>query len=313
MARCLLKTNEIINDNYLIIKSLGAGAYGNVYECFDTDNNRNIALKINKEGVRYDKSTKIEKYILLKLNDLIELNRCKQYIPILYDSFYYNKHICFSMKLYSINLYNYIHKYYHNDTIYNIYKINNIVEQILLAGKFLSDNSVIHSDIKPENFLFDLQHKNVIICDFGLADICEKDDYLDFNYQIQSMWYRAPEAAVETNYNYKIDLWSIGTIIYEILFGQGLFKSKTNDKLLQLIINFLGKPPEKLFKKDDKWNVVTKFCYNIPQNNFVMDIESLYLKYKDKKKVDILLKLIRKILQWNEKDRYDYNKLLKYF
>ena len=32
MSRCILKTNEIKNNNFLIIKSLGAGAYGNVYE-----------------------------------------------------------------------------------------------------------------------------------------------------------------------------------------------------------------------------------------------------------------------------------------
>ena len=313
MSRCILKTNEIVNDNYLIIKSLGAGSYGNVYECFDMYKNKNVALKINKNGKRFEKSTKIEKYILLVLNDIIESSRCKKYIPEFYDSFYYDDYICFSMKLYSINLYKYIHKYYDDSTTYNINKITNIVEQMLQAGNFLSLNNVIHADIKPENFLFDLQHRNLVICDFGLSEICEKNDYLDFNYEIQSMWYRAPEAAVETYYNYKIDMWSIGTIIYEILFKKGMFVSKTNDKLLQLIFNFLGKPHDKLFKNDNKWNKLKYFRYDKLNAEYKLDTQFLYLKYNNVKKVDMLLKVIKKIIQWNEKDRYDYNILLKYF
>ena len=45
----------------------------------------------------------------------------------------------------------------------------------------------------------------------------------------------APEMVLDRRYDAKVDIWSVGVILYECLFGKAPYKSETLDELLQKI------------------------------------------------------------------------------
>ena len=85
---------------------------------------------------------------------------------------------------------------------------------------------IIHRDIKPENVLF---YKNGLkLGDFGWSSLkdrvrttfCGTPDYL------------APEMIVESGHNEKLDVWTLGILMYELIIGYAPFtpKKKLKDK-----------------------------------------------------------------------------------
>ena len=82
---------------------------------------------------------------------------------------------------------------------------------------------IVHRDIKPLNLLVDPSCHTLKICDFGSAKKLHSGES-NVSY-ICSRYYRAPELIFgNTNYDYQIDIWSIGCVIAELALGDVLFK-----------------------------------------------------------------------------------------
>lgn len=89
--------------------------------------------------------------------------------------------------------------------------------QLANGLKYLSRHNIIHRDIKPRNILLTDNRKILKIADFGFAT----------NFKNQSLHeticgsplYMAPEIMNNNMYNNQTDLWSIGMILYEMLYG----------------------------------------------------------------------------------------------
>jgi serine/threonine-protein kinase ULK/ATG1 len=88
--------------------------------------------------------------------------------------------------------------------------------QILNAFKTLVKNKILHRDFKLANIL---KHDGEIkIADFGFAKLLTKEDYATT--MLGSPLNMAPEVLGGNDYNNKADIWSIGTVFYELLFGK---------------------------------------------------------------------------------------------
>jgi tousled-like kinase len=133
-----------------------------------------------------------------------------------------------------------------------------ILLQILTAMAYLSRGdeesgrpAIIHYDLKPANILLDETRTQVKITDFGLSKIMQTaaasdnaggtDQYNDGLMELTSQgagtyWYLPPECFLPENQariNHKVDVWSIGVIYYQMIFGQRPFgHGQTQDAIL---------------------------------------------------------------------------------
>ena len=122
---------------------------------------------------------------------------------------------------------------------------NFFFNQLATGLKYLNKYNILHRDIKPRNILLTNNRKILKIADFGFAKQNEKKISL-YNTICGSPLYMAPEIMEYNNYNNQTDLWSIGMILYEMLYGKHPFDScKTFRDLLDMIENSTIEIPPK--------------------------------------------------------------------
>jgi serine/threonine protein kinase len=111
--------------------------------------------------------------------------------------------------------------------------IRNCFRQICLGVQEIHHRGFVHRDIKPENILLD-EGLNPKICDFGwAAPISEEAQRNTF---CGTYEYIPPEIYENEFYDQRIDVWSLGILLYEMYFQQSPFSSKSVFKIYRNII-----------------------------------------------------------------------------
>ncbi|XP_019063434.1 serine/threonine-protein kinase ULK3 isoform X3 [Fukomys damarensis] len=100
------------------------------------------------------------------------------------------------------------------------------MQQLASALQFLHERNISHLDLKPQNILLSsLEKPHLKLADFGFAQHmspCDEKHVLR-----GSPLYMAPEMVCQRQYDARVDLWSVGVILYEALFGQPPFASRS--------------------------------------------------------------------------------------
>lgn len=98
------------------------------------------------------------------------------------------------------------------------------------------NNDIIHGDLSLKNILVKYKDDDSII-----PKISEYGKKIFFNDKLELMhtetYYSAPELLSGDKYNNKIDLWSIGVILYRLFFGEFPYKGKTQVAIYNQIMN----------------------------------------------------------------------------
>jgi len=120
------------------------------------------------------------------------------------------------------------------------------IYQTLKALEYMHKNGIFHRDIKPENIL--LLKNKVKLADLGSCKgMYSKPPFTEY---ISTRWYRSPECLLTDGYyNYKMDIWGLGCVFYEILTLEPLFPGDDEIDQVNKINYILGSPPNDLFEK----------------------------------------------------------------
>ena len=90
---------------------------------------------------------------------------------------------------------------------------------------------IIHRDIKPENLLLN-NGGRVLLADFGWSNFSDGDVRKTF---CGTPEYIAPEMLLKKGHDTRVDIWSIGVLMFELLAGYSPFVAKNNQDLYQNI------------------------------------------------------------------------------
>jgi len=238
-----LKHYSGFNDNYDLGNLLGSGAFSDVVEGTNKHEQTEYAIKIiYKDNIENDNEIHEEINILHSLNHEHIVNFYSVYNDP--DAYYIVTELLRGGELYerleSKEGFAYVEK-----------DAKHVCKCILKAINYCHDvHNIVHRDIKPENILLVHEHNDttVKIIDFGFAKRLENSRYLKT--QCGTMDYTAPEVLKGLKYGKKVDVWSIGIILYLLLVGYEPFSVGTMIRRKQKIIS-----GNYIFEKDDWFDI----------------------------------------------------------
>lgn len=232
-------------ENYIFIGEIGKGSFSRIYKAQEITTGNYYAIKIIDNAKKYEKIL-VKEIQLLKLLNHINIIKLKEtitkdkikYIVLEYCS--------------RGDLSKYIIK--RKDKEGNPFNkgmetmsIISIVKQIVQGIKYLRSKNIIHRDLKPANILL-TDNGTIRIADLGFA----KEQSMDQMSKTicGSPIYMAPEILnSKPCYTPKSDLWSLGIMFYQFIFGETPYRAKN---IIQLIGIYSENPVLKFPKSKRK-------------------------------------------------------------
>ncbi|MDR0914532.1 MAG: Stk1 family PASTA domain-containing Ser/Thr kinase [Oscillospiraceae bacterium] len=210
-------TGKKLDGRYEIRELIGVGGMAYVYHCYDTIDDREVAIKIlkdeylnNKDFIRRFKNESkaiamlshpnIVKVLDVSFGDVI------QYIVMEYID--------------GITLKEYITL----KEVLDWHEAVHFIIQTLKALQHAHDNGIVHRDIKPQNIML-FQDGTIKVTDFGIARFSSNATRTMTQHAIGSVHYIAPEQAKGELTDGRADIYSIGVMLYEMLTGTVPFDS----------------------------------------------------------------------------------------
>ena len=134
-------------------------------------------------------------------------------------------------------------------------EVVSIATQALRAIAYIHSKNIIHRDIKAENFLYSSDPRTILgssnhlgqvpqikLIDFGLAVRLRSDNEV-LTSVVGSAHYLAPEM-IRQQYSKSVDIWSVGVLVYLMLFGRYPFDGNNDDIIIS-----------KIRKSKIEWNI----------------------------------------------------------
>ena len=120
--------------------------------------------------------------------------------------------------------------------------------QILSAVDNMHSYGLMHRDIKTPNIMISSVGNQIKIGDFGSARVMaeyERGDSSPYTAVVTTIYYRPPEILFgDTDHTTKIDIWSVGCVLAEMVLGSPLIRATTEDEAILTITQLVGTPDE---------------------------------------------------------------------
>ncbi|KAF9202263.1 NADPH-dependent diflavin oxidoreductase 1 [Haplosporangium sp. Z 27] len=250
--------NSRIVDDFEKLNKVGEGTYGVVYRARDKKTDEIVALK----RIRMERENDG-----LPISSLREIKLLK---TLRHDNIVLVKDVAVGNDLDQIFL---VMEYCEQDMAalmdnlkkpYSPAEVKCLMYQLLKGIEYCHDHFVIHRDLKLSNLL--LNGQGILkIADFGLARSFGLPSR-PMTPKVVTLWYRAPELLFgDSNYTTAVDMWSAGCIFGELLQHAPLLPGKVEKQQVDLIIELLGTPHEKIWQG---FNKLPMSSIKLPEQRF---------------------------------------------
>jgi len=232
-------TKKVTVNDFVFLRMIGKGAFGQVNLVKKIDTGRLYAMKIIKKDRCLDMNAVGHTFTERKLLK-------KYYHPFIVGlkySFQTQDSLCMVL--------DYIgggELFYHisERETFSEETARFYISQIMLAIGFLHEHGVIYRDLKLENLLMDLDG-NICLVDLGLCKEDVQDGRPTYT-MCGSPEYVAPEIITGTGYGRSVDWWALGTLFYEMIAGLPPFYSEDPHEMSQFILSAPLKFPPNISK-----------------------------------------------------------------
>ncbi|XP_048483105.1 glycogen synthase kinase-3 beta isoform X6 [Plutella xylostella] len=242
--------------SYADMKLIGNGSFGVVYQAKLCDTGELIAIKKVLQDKRFKNRElqimrRLEHCNIVKLKYFFYSSGEKAAVPATVSSML---NAMQSLEVAKDEVYLNLVLEYIPETVYKVARhyskdeqtipisfIKLYMYQLFRSLAYIHSLGICHRDIKPQNLLLDPKTGVLKLCDFGSAKHLVRGEP-NVSY-ICSRYYRAPELIFGAiDYTTKIDVWSAGCVVAELLLGQPIFPGDSGVDQLVEIIKVLGTP-----------------------------------------------------------------------
>ena len=257
--------SEICIEDFELLKILGKGAFGKVILAQKKDNKQVYAIKmlVKKYILEQDQldHTKAEKMILTHINHpfLVGLDYAFQTDEKLYFVLQFMK---------GGELFQHLKR----AKRFSEYQAKFYAAAIILGLGHLHNKNFIYRDLKLENLLLD-EKGYAMLTDFGLAKFIKKDEKaLTF---CGTPEYLSPEVILGKGHNRPADWWSLGILIYEMMFGIPPFYTQDIKQMYRRIIKEAVVFKPGVTVSADAKDIILKLLEKDPNRRFGTTADSL--------------------------------------
>ncbi|XP_038623104.1 serine/threonine-protein kinase ULK3 [Tachyglossus aculeatus] len=214
-------------EGFVLTERLGSGAYATVYKAYGKEAPRQVV------AIKCVSKRSLNKASGANLLTEIELLRAARHPHIvrLHDFQWDSANIYLIMEFCAGGD---LSRFIHARRILPEKVARIFLQQLASALQYLHSRNISHLDLKPQNILLScLERPHLKLADFGFAQHmvpCAEQHVLR-----GSPLYMAPEMVCKRQYDARVDLWSVGVILYEALFGRPPFASRSFTELEEKI------------------------------------------------------------------------------
>jgi serine/threonine-protein kinase len=205
-----LSESELIAGRYRIVRYIGGGGMGRVYEVIDTELDEHVALKVLMRGLTDEAIERFRREVKLTRRIL------HRNVARMFDIGEHGEDKFLTMELVV------------GEPLGRLVgaepmtwpKLKAIAEQICAGLAAAHAAGVVHRDLKPDNVLLERATGRVVLTDFGIARGGERDGSVtEVGAVVGTPRYMAPEQLAGKDVDARADLFSLGVMLFELATG----------------------------------------------------------------------------------------------